>query len=71
MTEPARTSLHDALGSDLNVLDQLTADEAAELAGLIRAARAAQQAALDDSVEIALGHLPRVVRGTARRVLFG
>lgn len=71
MTNPALASLRERLGPDLAVLDELSPDEAAELLELIAAARDTQQAALDEAVEAALGHLPKLVRGTARRILFG
>jgi len=63
--------LHELLGADLTVLDELSADEAADLFAMVQSARTAQQAALDDAIEAALGHLPRLVRVPARRVLFG
>ena len=63
--------LHELLGADLAVLDQLSADEADELHALIQTARTEQQAALDDAIEAALHHLPRLARIPARKILFG
>ena len=68
---PQPTSLHELLGPGLASLDELSADEADELLAMIQTARKTQQAALDEAIDAALGHLPRLVRGTARKVLFG
>ncbi|HEY1968029.1 MAG TPA: hypothetical protein VGH89_08790 [Pseudonocardia sp.] len=59
------------LGKDLDVLDSLTQDEQAELLEMVRQARAGQHQALDGALNQVLKHLPRLVRGPARKILFG
>lgn len=66
-----RADLKRDLGEDLEVLALLSDEESAELATLLREARRNQQQALDASLDEALGHLPRLIRGTARKILFG
>jgi hypothetical protein len=65
------SALRRQLGSDLDVLDQLTEPECAELLGLIDDARAAQKVALDAALGEVLGKLPRLVRIPARKIMFG
>jgi hypothetical protein len=67
----ASSALRRQLGSDLDVLDQLTEPESTELLGLIDDARAAQKAALDAALGEVLGKLPRLVRVPARKIMFG
>ena len=67
----ASSALRRQLGSDLDVLDQLTEPECAELLGLIDDARAAQKVALDAALGEVLGKLPRLVRLPARKIMFG
>jgi hypothetical protein len=59
------------LGGDLEVLAQLAPEECAELLDMVRTAKAAQRQALDDALGQVLGHLPRLVRVPARKILFG
>jgi hypothetical protein len=46
-------------------------DEIERLAGLLAAAREEQAAELDRAMDDALGYVPRLARGTVRRLLFG
>lgn len=59
------------LGSDLAVLDLLTEEESADLHQLIQQARQGQSQELSEALDEALGHLPRLIRGSARKILFG
>lgn len=56
---------------ELDVLGQLDEDEAGELLGMFRAARRTQNKALDGAIDEVLGHLPRLVRMPARKIVFG
>jgi hypothetical protein len=67
----ASSALRRQLGSDLDVLDQLTEPESTELLGLIDDVRAAQKVALDAALGEVLGKLPRLVRLPARKIMFG
>lgn len=49
----------------------LSPAELTKLADLLAQAREQQSAALQDALEGGLGYLPRLVRGTVKRVLFG
>jgi hypothetical protein len=46
-------------------------DELERLAGLIAVAREEQAAELERAMDAALGYVPRLARGTVRRLLFG
>lgn len=70
-TAEAGAALRRRLGPDLTVLDELDELESAELLALIDEARVSQKAALDRSLDEVLGMLPRLVRGTARKIMFG
>jgi hypothetical protein len=67
----ASSKLRRQLGSDLDVLDQLTEPECFELLGLIDDVRATQKAALDAAIGEVLAKLPRLARIPARRIMFG
>lgn len=67
----ANAELRRTLGEDLDVVTQLSEEESRDLAELIRGARHAQQEALDRSLDQVLAHLPRLLRGSARKILFG
>ena len=56
---------------DLDVLAELSDDEAAELVTMIRATRRSQNKALDAAINDVLRHLPRLVRGPAKKIVFG
>jgi hypothetical protein len=49
----------------------LSGDEATMLAGALQAALARQSSELEAASERALQHVPRVLRGTVKRVVFG
>lgn len=63
--------LDEALHSDDPVaVPGLEKADRARLAVLVTEARARQRAALDDAIEGGLGHLPRLVRGSVKAMLF-
>ena len=66
----SNAELREELG-DLDVLDDLSDDEAAELLAMIRDTRRAQNKALDAAINEVLRYLPRLIRGTARKIVFG
>jgi hypothetical protein len=59
------------LGDNLDVLDSMSPDERAELLEMVRQARTGQRQALDAALNEVLKNLPRLVRGPARKILFG
>jgi len=74
MAESAADCLQRELGQSgraLPPLNTLSADQRQRLATLIRAAKQQQRAALADSTERALQHVPALLRGIVRRVLRG
>jgi hypothetical protein len=56
---------------DLDVLDDLSDEEGAELLGMIHDTRRTQNKALDAAINEVLRFLPRLIRGTARKIVFG
>jgi hypothetical protein len=70
MTDPT-LKLRSALGTDLDVLGELTENETTELLSLFQTAKRGQRESLDAALEQALAHLPWLVRGPARKILFG
>ncbi len=52
-------------------LDALSADELDHFAGMLRVARRKQSQELEAAVEQALDIVPRLLRGTIRKILFG
>ncbi len=56
---------------DLDVLDDLSEDEGTELLAMIRDTRRTQNKALDAAINEVLRYLPRLIRGTARKIVFG
>ena len=67
----AGAALREQLGADLAVLDELSEPECAELLDLIERVRVTQRKALDTSIAEVLNKLPRLVRGPARKIMFG
>jgi hypothetical protein len=65
-----KNELRDQL-SGCPIVDQLTEAEAAELLAMVKAVRRSRLKAMFSSIEEALGHLPRVLRGPARKILLG
>lgn len=60
------------LGGDLPAgLERLSDDERADLAAAIADVRRAQGEALDEAIDQALRDVPRLLRGTAKKVLLG
>ncbi|HEY2204371.1 MAG TPA: hypothetical protein VGH99_07840 [Pseudonocardia sp.] len=64
-------ALRAELGDDLDVLDQLSPAESSALLDMIQQAREDQRRALDAALSDVLRYLPRLVRGPARKILFG
>jgi hypothetical protein len=52
-------------------LEALTEDELTAFASVVRGARRRQSQELEAAVEQALDIVPRLLRGTIRRILFG
>ncbi len=69
-TPVSRQALKDALGDDLAVLDELTDAEAAELLEMYDAAREEATTDLLASLDESLRHVPRLIRGPVRMILF-
>ena len=65
-----KTELRNQL-SGCPVVDQLTEAEAAQLLAMVKAVRRSRLKAMFSSIEQALGHLPRVLRGPAKKILLG
>lgn len=56
---------------DLDVLAELSDDEADDLLAMIRETRRIQNKALDRAINDVLRHLPRLVRAPAKKIVFG
>lgn len=67
----SRSDLESHLGGPLPALDGVSDAVCTELRDLFLAARALEQQTLDESIDAALGALPRLLRGPARTVMFG
>lgn len=65
------TALRQRLLTDAPVLDELSGDECADLIAMIEQARRSRRKALFAAIDDALGHLPRLLRGTARKIVLG
>lgn len=67
----ATDRLSAALGGKLPAgAEALTAEELADLADAIEAAQKRQSEALTQAAEDALGFVPRLLRGTVRKIVF-
>lgn len=72
MATPKSNPLADALGGPLPPgLETLTKPQLEKLATAFANAKQQQRAALAASTEAALGHVPMLLRGAVRKVLFG
>ena len=73
MAASARKAIEQALGAKVpkGVASSLGDDELLRLATMISAAREQQARELDEALENALGHIPRLMRGAIRRIVFG
>jgi hypothetical protein len=71
MTANAKAELARELGGDLGGLDQLSEEHSADLLALFRAARVEERKDLDKSIDATLAALPWVLRGPAKKVMFG
>ncbi|BDT99293.1 hypothetical protein [Nocardia sputorum] len=70
MTDP-RSRLHAALREPADVIAMLTTQESAQLLMMIQRAKQQQRRSLDAAIDAGLGVLPRVVRISAKTILFG
>jgi hypothetical protein len=66
----ATSELADALGGPVPKIAGLTAAQARRLAALVEDATARQAASLDRAIEGGLSHIPRLLRGAVKSVLF-
>ncbi len=72
MSQTARRILKPELGGGVpDGLDALTDDELSGFAAMVRIAKRRQSQELDAAVEQALEIVPRLLRGTIRKMLFG
>ena len=67
----AKEELARELGGDLGGLDQLSEEHAADLLALFKAARVEERKDLDKSINDTLSALPWVLRGPAKKIMFG
>jgi len=66
----SKEKLRAVLGDDLDVIDDLTDDEAGELLEMFDAARTEAMDDLVASLNESLKHVPRVLRGPVKLALF-
>lgn len=52
-------------------MERLSDQESAELLAMIKAVRRSRLKAMFAAIEEALGHLPRMLRGPAKKILLG
>ncbi|HEU0317290.1 MAG TPA: hypothetical protein VFR49_08170 [Solirubrobacteraceae bacterium] len=72
MSQAFRRILKPELGGGVpDGLGVLSDDELDEFAGIVRAAKRRQSQELELAVEQALDIVPRLLRGTMRKILFG
>ncbi len=72
MSQAFRRILKPELGGGVpDGLEALSEDELDEFAGVVRAAKRRQSQELELAVEQALDIVPRLLRGTMRKILFG
>jgi hypothetical protein len=72
MNENAQRILKSELGGKVpHGMDGLTEADMAGFAGILHDAKDRQSKELEDAVDQALGIVPRLLRGTIRRILFG
>lgn len=72
MTTDSRRTLERELGDKIpDGLSTLTDEELSHFADLLRDTKQRQSQALESAIEDALGIVPRIVRGSVRKVLFG
>lgn len=72
MATPKTNALAEALGSSLPAgLEGLSKPQLETLAAAFASAKTQQRSALEQSTEAALSHVPFLLRGAVRKVLFG
>lgn len=72
MTRAASRILKPELGGSIpSGLDALTEDELTGFAAMLRVAKRRQSQQLESAVDEALDIVPRLLRGTIRKILFG
>lgn len=69
--ESATAALAAALGQPVKGLAGLKKTEVEALVAALATAKTKQRKALEDSAEAALSHVPMLLRGAVRKVLFG
>lgn len=65
------TALRGRLRADAPVIEQLSEEELADLLAMVDVARRSCRKALLAAIDKALGHLPWLLRATARKILLG
>lgn len=72
MEADPRKQLREQLGQEVvEGLGALSEDQLALLASALSEARKAQSEALNDAAERSLRHVPRLLRGAAKKIVFG
>jgi hypothetical protein len=71
MTETAKADLERELGVSVPAVELLSGDECAALLAMFQKARSDEKVALHKAIDDALGQLPWVMRGPAKKIMFG
>ncbi|MEV0686719.1 hypothetical protein AB0I35_22895 [Nocardia sp. NPDC050378] len=71
MSDATSALLAELGGRPSDIVEQLTADEAATVLNLYLTARRQRRVELDRAIDDTLGFLPRLVRIPARKIMFG
>jgi hypothetical protein len=72
MSQDARRILRPELGGSVpGGLDELTDEELSGFAAILRVAKKQQSEQLGEAIDEALQIVPRLLRGTIRKILFG
>lgn len=71
MTTTQQTVLRRRLVTNAAVLAELSEDEVSDLLAMVGDAQRSRRRALFAAIDEALQHLPRLLRGTARKILLG
>lgn len=65
------TALRQRFLTEAPVIEQLSEEELADLLAMVAVARRSRRKALFGAIDEALGHLPWMLRGTARKIVLG
>lgn len=71
MNDTAKADLDRELGVHVPAVEQLSSAECAALLTMFQKARADEKVALHKAIDDALGQLPWVMRGPAKKIMFG